>query len=57
MKNARVTITFSGQIEVELDDTVGLINDEIKDRAMEKIANDFELLSHAKEFTFHIDRY
>lgn len=57
MKNARVTITFSGQIEVELDDTAGLINDEIKDRAMEKIANDFELLSHAKEFTFHIDRY
>lgn len=57
MKNVKVTITFSGHIEVNLDDTGGLINDEIKDRAMEQIANNPELLAQASEFTFQIDRY
>lgn len=57
MKNAKVTVTFSGHIVMNLEDTGGLINDEIKDRAMEKIATDLELLTQASEFTFQIDRY
>ena len=38
MKNAKVTITFSGQLTVNLEDTGGMVDEEIKDRAMEEIA-------------------
>ena len=44
MKNAKVTITFSGQLTVNLEDTGGLVSEEIKDRAMEEIANDINFV-------------
>ncbi|MBZ6527532.1 hypothetical protein HYQ40_07040 [Aerococcaceae bacterium DSM 111021] len=57
MRNAKVTINFSGHIELELENTAGLVNDEIKDRAMEILATDLDLLTEASEFSFQIDRY
>ena len=57
MKNAKVTITYSGQLTVNLEDTGGMVDEEIKDRAMEEIAINPDALFQASEFKFDINRF
>lgn len=57
MKKALVTISFSGEIKIDLDNVGGLVNDQIKDMVMERIAMDTSIISEAIEFNFEIERY
>ena len=57
MKKAIVTVSFSGEIQIDLDNLGGLVNDQIKDIVMEQIAMDSNYISEASDFDIEIKRY
>ena len=44
-KKAIVTVSYSGEIQIDLDNVGGLVNDQIKVMVMEHIAMDSSLIS------------
>ena len=57
MKKAIVTVSFSGEIQIDLDNLGGLVNDQIKDIVMELIAMDSNYISEASDFDIEIKLY
>ncbi|HJG48629.1 MAG TPA: hypothetical protein K8U70_07085 [Facklamia tabacinasalis] len=57
MKKAIVTVSFSGEIQIDLDNLGRLVNDQIKDIVMELIAMDSNYISEASDFDIEIKRY
>lgn len=56
MGKANVRITFSGDIEIVLDDTRGMLDEEIEERAMEELAQNLDLLANAAVYKFEINK-